>query len=138
MEPIVGCYSFQDGSVDYVKLEHVIVDLGKALPEHPDWIVVATIDGTFIRQYPTHLDGDHVSTLTHTNATQGRHLMHDLDNGAFRYSITGGSTGLYFVFLLSETHLLGLNYEQVMSMDAIVSAVPHKIAALIQVLGIPG
>ena len=122
--------------MDYVKLEHEMVALGRNLSELPDWMALTTLDGAFLRQFPTHLDGDHIATLTHSNMLQSRHMLHDLDNGTFRYSITAGNKGLYVIVLLGDTHLFGLNYQRIKSFDALIASLRQNLQPLLTILGI--
>ena len=122
--------------MDYVKLEHEMVELGRHLSELPDWMAVTTLDGKFLRQFPTHLDGEHIATLTHSNMLQSRHMLHDLENGTFRYSITAGNKGLYVIVLLGETHLVGLNYQRIQSVDALIASLGQNLQPLLTSLGI--
>ena len=112
-----------------------MIDLGKNLSELPDWMAVATVEGRFLRQFPTHLDGEHIATLTHSNVLQGRHMLHGLDDGAFRYSITVGNGGLYFIVLVGETHLFGLNYQRIHSIDALIASLRQNLEPLLNILG---
>ena len=113
-----------------------MVALGRNLSELPDWMALTTLDGAFLRQFPTHLDGDHIATLTHSNMLQSRHMLHDLDNGTFRYSITAGNKGLYVIVLLGDTHLFGLNYQRIKSFDALIASLRQNLQPLLTILGI--
>jgi len=118
--------------VDYVKLERALATLTASLPDHAHWAALTTLDGKIIRYYPTILDGDHIATLTHTLMTQSRHALSELKNGEFRYLIAAGTEGFYLIFLLEGTYLLGVNIEQINSLDAIIIRVPVDLAGLIE------
>ena len=120
--------------MDYVRLERAVVDFARILPQEPQWTAISSIDGVFMRQYPTHLEGEHIAALTHSNMMQGQHLLHELDNGPFRYSINAGVKGITFILLMSDSHLLTLNYTEVRSIDAILASAEINLPTLLQAL----
>ncbi|MEP7285245.1 MAG: hypothetical protein ABI947_05700 [Chloroflexota bacterium] len=120
--------------MDYVRLERAIVDFARILPQEPQWTAISSVEGVFLRQYPNHLEGEHIAALTHSNMMQGRHLLHELDNGTFRYSINIGTEGITFILLMGDSHLLTLNYTEVNSMDAIMTSAVSNLPVLLQAL----
>jgi predicted regulator of Ras-like GTPase activity (Roadblock/LC7/MglB family) len=121
----------EDTIVDYVKLERALATLTASLPDQAHWAALTTLEGEIVRYYPTILDGDHIAALTHTIMTQSRHILSELKNGDFRYVITAGTSGFYLTFLLEGTYLLGVNIEQITSLDAIINRIPADLDTLI-------
>ena|SRR5258706_5577320 len=117
-------------SVDYVKLERALATLIASLPDEARWSALVTLDGEIIRYYPTLLDGDHIAALTHAIVTQSRHILNEMKNGDFRYVITAGTDGFYLTFLLDATYLLGINIEQISSLDAVIKRIPPDMTSL--------
>jgi predicted regulator of Ras-like GTPase activity (Roadblock/LC7/MglB family) len=120
--------------VDYVKLERALATLSTSLPDQARWSALVTLDGEIIRYYPTLLDGDHIAALTHAIMTQSRHILSEMKNGDFKYVVTAGTHGYYLTILLDGTYLLGLNIEQIRSLDATIQRIPENIDALFELL----
>ncbi len=116
--------------MDYVKLERALATLIASLPDEARWSALVTLDGEIIRYYPTLLDGDHIAALTHAIVTQSRHILNEMKNGDFRYVITAGTDGFYLTFLLDATYLLGINIEQISSLDAVIKRIPPDMTSL--------
>src|SRR5258707_4066076 len=121
-------------SVDYVKLERALATLITSLPDEARWSALVTLDGEIIRYYPTLLDVDHIAALTHAIVTQIRHILNEMKNGDFRYVITAGTDGFHLTFLLNATYLLGINIEQISSLDATIQRIPASVDALFALL----
>jgi hypothetical protein len=64
--------------------------------------------------------------------TQSRHVLSELKNGDFRYVVTAGTDGFYLTFLLDGTYLLGVNIENISSLDAIINRIPVSTDALFE------
>ena len=120
--------------MDYVKLERALATLSTSLPEQARWSALTTLDGNIIRYYPTLLDGDHIAALTHALMTQSRHVLSEMKNGDFRYAVAAGTEGFYLTFLLDGAYLLGINIEQIDSLDAVLKRIPPDMTALFALL----
>jgi hypothetical protein len=121
-------------AVDYVKLERALVTLSTSLPEPPQWSAIATVEGVFLRQYPTLLDGDRVTALTNLYVTQTQSMLHGIDDGSFSYGITAGSDGIYLVFMLQDKFVLSFHFKSLNSIDSTISAVRNNWSRLLQEL----
>src|SRR3954469_13435661 len=113
--------------LDYVKLERALRDLSDSLPATPKWAAISTAEGECLRQYPTLQDGDHLAMLTHANLAQVRNMLDDIACGGFRYSINAGQDGVYLIVLLGD-YLLGINFKEIASLDAVIKAVQENAA----------
>ena len=61
---------------------------------------------------------------------QSRHVLSEMKNGDFRYVINAGTDGFYLTFMLDGAYLLGINIEQITSLDAIIVHVPISVEGL--------
>jgi hypothetical protein len=122
--------------LDYPKLERTIVHLSEALPEQPQWAALSTIEGKFLRQYPTLLDGEKIAALTRSSYSHDAHALNELNDGALDYNIAAGSEGIFIVFVVRDKYLLSLNFKQLNSIDAVVKAVQSNLTPLLEQLGI--
>jgi hypothetical protein len=122
--------------LDYPKLERALVHLSEALPEPPLWSAISTIEGKFLRQYPTLLDGEKIAALTRSSYSNDVHMQNELNNGAPDYSIAVGSEGIFMVFVVRDQYLLCFNFKQLNSMDGVVKAVQTNLAPLLEQLGL--
>ena len=120
--------------MDYVKLERALATLSTSLPDQARWSALTTLEGEIIRYYPTLLDGDHIAALTHAIMTQSRHVLSEMKNGDFRYVVSAGTHGFYLTFLLDDAYLLGINVEQIHSLDATIQRIPANMDELFALL----
>lgn len=92
--------------------------------------------GEYADIIPPPLKDELVASGTYAHAMEAIEMLESMKHGTFQYSITIGSDGIYFIFHLNDTYLLGVSYQWVgvSSIDAVVEGVLANFYELLKTL----
>jgi hypothetical protein len=128
---------------DKTRAQEALQNLIGLLPERPKWVVLLKRSGElvvrageFTNVRAPFLNENLVAVATRDQALNEIQMLEKIQQGTFQFSISIGSEGVYFVFHLNDTYLLGLSYQDVgvQSFDAIVHKVVTNFYSLLETL----
>lgn len=118
-------------------VEHELQQLLNKLPNNPAWCALVTVDGLLAGNVGKKINQDRVSAMVAASVALTDRISDELKNGGFTYHIVGGEKGVFYVFLLNESYLLGINWEEETSLSSIYlasKALPNAIQPILKLL----
>ena len=116
--------------MDKNKVTEALKKFSAALPETPEWIILVTVNGEFLSRigdypyfYLQPIDDTQAAKWTHAHGTHLLNTLEHLNHGGLDFSITFGGNRTFFLFHLNYALFLGITYNGVKSLDAIIEAV---------------